>query len=115
MRHLRPDYNGIQPWPIKRPHIGKDAGGKVQQLLPGEGELAPLIPDDEPVFLLRGQDPLAAELVERYAELYEEQEGADPLLIDPLRAWAAEMREHANRVKHGPADVPAGWMPETGR
>lgn len=51
MKHAREDYSRIQ-----------DPAG--------------LIPDDEPVFLLRGQDPLAAALVEEWALRYMQIPGA---------------------------------------
>jgi hypothetical protein len=53
MRHARPDYNRIQ-----------DPAG--------------LIPDDEPVFLLRAQDALAAPILRQYLGRYAAQPQADP-------------------------------------
>lgn len=65
MKHARPDYNRIQ-----------DPAG--------------LIAKDEPVFLLRGQDAQAAQIVRRYA--YElERCGGDPVLIKMARDHAAKM------------------------
>lgn len=66
MRHARPDYNRFQ-----------DPAG--------------IIPADEPVFLLRGQDLLAAEAVDFYANKVEAA-GGDPQVVKRSRAWANEMR-----------------------
>lgn len=69
MIHARSDYDCIQPWPTKRPPIAKQNGNTV--LVPIDepgwagtdaaaqlamGRVQPIIPDDEPVFLIRGQD-----------------------------------------------------------
>jgi len=65
MKHARPDYNRIQ-----------DPAG--------------LIPDEEPVFLLRGQDAQAAQIVRAYA--YElERCGGDETLIKMARNHAKLM------------------------
>jgi hypothetical protein len=65
MKHARPDYDRIQ-----------DPTG--------------IIPADEPVFLLRGQDAQAAQIVRRYAfEL--ESCGGDATLIRMARDHAAKM------------------------
>ena len=68
MKHARDDYNRIQ-----------DPAG--------------LIPDDEPVFLLRGQDQHAAAIVRLYA-LTVEACGGDPEIVrrsfeqaDRMQAW----------------------------
>ena len=65
MRHARDDYNRIQ-----------DPSGKI--------------PADEPVFLLRGQDPDAADTVRDYADRLEAR-GGDPHMVDVCREWAATM------------------------
>ena len=65
MKHARDDYNRIQ-----------DPSGKI--------------PDDEPVFLLRSQDPDAADTVRDYADRIEAR-GADPRMVDVCRDWAATM------------------------
>jgi len=65
MRHARDDYNRIQ-----------DPAG--------------LIPDDEPVFLLRGQDKFAAQAVANYADIVAAN-GGDPQIVAWARAWAQEM------------------------
>lgn len=68
MKHARDDYNRIQ-----------DPAG--------------LIPDDEPVFLLRAQDKLACEAVSYYAELCEAEQAPDV---------AAKARAHANAMQAWP-------------
>lgn len=65
MKHARKDYNRIQ-----------DPAG--------------LIPDDEPVFLLRAQDEHAALTVAFWAALVEERNG-DPELIRLAREQGARM------------------------
>ena len=70
MHHSRPDYQD-----------------RIQDaLLPEEGG----IPVDEPVFLLRGQDKLAALTVRLYA-LLADVAGADPALVAGAMAQAAAM------------------------
>ena len=62
-----------------------------------------LIPDDEPVVLLRGQDELAVEAIRYYAELCEKHQAPDV---------AAKMRNHLELMKAWPKkkipDVPQG-------
>lgn len=38
MRHLRSDYDAIQPWPVKRPHIAKQGGRTVRVPTTVKGE-----------------------------------------------------------------------------
>jgi hypothetical protein len=66
MKHARDDYNRIQ-----------DPAG--------------LIPEDEPVFLLRGQDICAPIAVETWAK-QAEQMGASPKIVQLAREQAARMR-----------------------
>ena len=66
MKHAREDYNRIQ-----------DPAG--------------LIPEDEPVFLIRGQDFVAPEAVEAWADLAESA-GAEPGMVQSARDQAHEMR-----------------------
>ena len=73
MRHAREDYNRIQ-----------DPAG--------------LIPEDEPVFLIRGQDAVAPEAVEAWANLAETA-GADQNIVEAARAQAKEMQHWG--YKHG--------------
>ena len=81
MKHARPDYNRIQ-----------DPSGKI--------------PDDEPVFLIRGQDRAAPEALRRYAEIANRL-GAAPALTaatlkqaDDMEAWQLK---HGNKVPDMPA------------
>jgi hypothetical protein len=71
MIHARADYNRIQ-----------DPAGRI--------------PVDEPVFLLRGQDPLTPEVVEYWTALYTMRVDHDPAIasmvgkhVEAIRAWAA--------------------------
>ena len=67
MLHAREDYNRIQ-----------DPEG--------------LIPEDEPVFLLRGQDKLAPDLLRQWAlQLF--HKGGDPKMAGIVRDWADTMEE----------------------
>lgn len=66
MKHARPDYQRFQ-----------DPEGKI--------------PSEEPVFLLRGQDIIAAELVDKWAE-ENERRGGDRGLTESARRHAALMR-----------------------
>lgn len=76
MKHARDDYNRIQ-----------DPEGKI--------------PQDEPVFLLRGQDTIAPAAVEAWAALAESA-GADADIIKSARVQAGEMRQwgrdHGDKV-----------------
>lgn len=65
MNHAREDYNRIQ-----------DPNG--------------VIPDDEPVFLLRGQDRFAARAVYFWADMVE-QAGGDPEIVRVAKEHAAKM------------------------
>jgi len=68
MQHARQDYNRIQ-----------DPTG--------------LIPDDEPVFLLRAQDKAAPAIVEEWANRAE-YEGASPEIVQAAREHANTMRAY---------------------
>lgn len=72
MRHARPDYNRIQ-----------DLSGKI--------------PADEPVFLLRGQDKLAADTV-RFWAFAAERKKLDPEMIHIARAHAAIMESWGKKL-----------------
>ncbi len=65
MRHAHPKFRGVQ-----------DADKRI--------------PEDEPVFLLRAQDSLAAGLVLQWADELEGQGGSIEL-ADTARRWAKEM------------------------
>lgn len=81
MKHARDDYNRIQ-----------DPAGAI--------------PDDEPVFLLRGQDASAPAAVEAWAEEHARR-GGDPEIAALARRQAENMRayqaQHGNKV----ADLPS--------
>ena len=78
MKHARTDYDRIQ-----------DPSGKI--------------PDDEPVFLLRGQDKHAAAAVRMYAALVEAASG-DRQIIEACRRQADRM--DAWRPKQTPDMIP---------
>lgn len=67
MKHAREDYDAIQ-----------DTSGKLG------------IPDDEPVFILRGQDKLAADTVRHWAILARDN-GVSDDIIQMAREHAARM------------------------
>lgn len=84
MKHAREDYNRIQ-----------DPAG--------------LIPDDEPVFLIRGQDILGPAVVDYWAALAESR-GATPNIVEAARKQARRMREWGFRRK---AKLPDMQEPST--
>lgn len=109
MIHARADYDSIQPWPTKRPHYAKVAGVTITFGPEHQGDdVDPIIPDDEPVFLIRGQDlaaiPAAEAWCEAAAHLGADQEIIDAVRrhIDVVRRW---QREHAAKVPDAPAGV----------
>jgi len=65
-----------------------------------------IIPDDEPVFLIRGQDPAAADAVRAYIKLAEASGAEDALVvgcqnhIKLIEQWHVE---HADEIH--PADL----------
>lgn len=67
MKHARPDYDRIQ-----------DPEGKI--------------PEDEPVFLLRGQDPSAPTAVRVWA-LVARDHGVDPDMTDKAHSQAEAMEQ----------------------
>lgn len=76
-------------------HARRDYTRRIQDV---EG----LIPDDEPVFLIRGKDIVGPEAVAYYAGLAEKA-GADPELVGAVLAHAGRMKEW--QAKNG-AKVP---------
>jgi hypothetical protein len=82
MRHARDDYQRIQ-----------DPAG--------------LIPEDEPVFLIRGQDELAADVLEFYAEQAAKR-GVDAGLIRRTLEQAKRMRVWPKHKKPDLARAPDG-------
>lgn len=88
MRHLRSDWDTIQPQP---------------------GQTS--IEIDEPCFVLRAADPSAPATVRAWADDVEDR-GGDEQLVARVRAWASEME--AWRMEYRPdkqvADVPEGHL-----
>ncbi len=118
MKHARSDYDCIQPWPTKRPHFARDEGGEkalVPDEIPDEdleymaakGTIQPIIPDDEPVFLIRGQDLAAIPAAEAWCEAAAAL-GADADIIDAVRRHIEVVRDwqqtHA-KVPDAPAEA----------
>lgn len=79
MKHARPDYERFQ-----------DPAG--------------LIPDDEPVFLIRGQDIIAADVLNFYADELDDK-GGDVDMVEMVRKHATAMRLWR---KHKMPDMPDG-------
>jgi len=79
MKHAREDYNRIQ-----------DPDG--------------LIPEDEPVFLIRGQDRAAPGAVEAWANLAELM-GAAPVILEAARKQARLMRDYQASVTNKIPDM----------
>ena len=109
MKHLRSDYDAIQPWPTQRAHIVKIKGETVD-VDAGKHlgwHMYPIIPDDEPVFLLRARD-IASPVTVRYWSNDVQARGGDVVLCDLVRAWADEMeqygRENGNKVPDTPPE-----------
>jgi len=77
MKHAREDYNRFQdPWD--------------------------LIPENEPVFLLRGQDPFAPDLLRDWADALIKAHG-DPIMAQIVRDQANAMEQwQRNRTIHIP-------------
>jgi hypothetical protein len=113
MRHLRSDYDAVQPWPDKRPHIvRRRQDGQTVNLdesVDSTLGIDPIIPADEPVFLLRGQDPAAEIAVRAWADDVERHRG-DPELVRRVRDWATEMGDYARTHGNTVADVPEGAL-----
>jgi hypothetical protein len=117
MKHARSDYDSIQPWPTKRPHHFKtgpsrpkagrlimDPSGKLEH----QADDQPIIPDDEPVFLIRGQDRAAIPAAEAWCAVAEGL-GADAGIIATVRRHIEVMREwqasHPTKVPDAPAEA----------
>lgn len=84
MKHARPDYQG--------------------RIV----DLQHRIPDGEPVFMLRGSDVHAPEIVTRWAEM-QAAAGGDPRLVrmafDQAREMRLWQRAHGSKVPDLPGDV----------
>lgn len=113
MIHARKDYDSIQPWPTKRPHYAKSPFyGNETRLFPNAddetgGGVQPIIPDDEPVFLIRGQDLAAIPAAAAWCEAAERL-GAEPELIETVRRHmdlVGEWQQDHAKVPDAPADV----------
>jgi len=76
MKHAREDYNRIQ-----------DPENKI--------------PEDEPVFLLRGQDKFAPSLLRQWADFMQEEEGGQEMAdmvfehADKMEEW---QKEHGSKI-----------------
>jgi len=90
MRHAREDYNA-----------------RIVDLQEG-------IPEEEPVFVIRGQDVCAPETLDRYADLAEVV-GAGPAFVSAVRAHADRMREWQRTVARKVPDLPAAEDPDDDR
>lgn len=108
MRHCRTDYEAIQPWPTKRPHTVKQDGQLLDDapIYRGKPPYEPIIPDDEPVFVLRSADVSGPELVRLWADR-NERDGGDPATADRVRRWADEMEAYGQANGTKVADTPA--------
>ncbi|OGM08859.1 hypothetical protein A2Z67_02520 [Candidatus Woesebacteria bacterium RBG_13_36_22] len=80
MKHAREDYNRIQ-----------DPAG--------------LIPDDEPVFLLRGQDILAPDLLRTWA-IQLLAKGGSGIMAEMVMKWSKKMTEWQEKHKAKLPDLP---------
>jgi hypothetical protein len=112
MRHAREDYEAIQPFPTKRPHHVRVDGDLVMDSeLPLGVYMDPIIPDDEPVFLIRAKDIVGPETVRMWAQ-FSEDAGADSELVFKVREWAQEMENYAAAHYNGGkvADTPEGIL-----
>jgi hypothetical protein len=85
VRHAREDYNRIQ-----------DSAG--------------LIPDDEPLFLIRGQDMAGPETLRQYAIAASRLGASDELVLAALRQ-AQAMREWQHLRRRKTPDLPSGETP----
>lgn len=116
MKHCRTDYEAIQPWPTKRPHHADVAGERsldVPESIWGDAD--PIIPDDEPVFILRAKDITAPEVVRYWAQLQREIDGGDESTAERVDAFADEMGRYAADHYSGGkvADTPHEWLQAT--
>lgn len=64
------------------------------------------IPEDEPVLIIRGQDPAAKYALEAYVRAYQDF-GADREHLVALNTHRQDMEKWAREHPHGPATVPA--------
>lgn len=110
MRHARSDYEAIQPWPTKRPHTVKQDGQVVfdATVYRGDPPYDPIIPDDEPVFILRAKDVTAPEVVRYWCDV-QDREGGDETVTWRIRRFAEEMeaygQEHGAKMPDTPHEL----------
>lgn len=111
----RPDYDAaLAPWPVHRAHVVRDTDTDelIEVKGPNDrdvdaalaaGKLAPVIPADEPCFLIRGQDVAAPDTVRAYAHLAAGYD-VDPGLVAQVLARADTIE--AWQMARGEASVP---------
>lgn len=131
MIHARKDYDAIQPFPTKRPHHVKvwdsareddpDNAWDLVMDIPDEvAELEascdnapqPIIPDDEPVFLIRAKDVIGVEIVFEYVSRLKDEIGEDSEMVQAIRKHAQAMEDYAAQRYNGGKvpDVPDGML-----
>ncbi len=96
MIHARSDYDAIQPWPTKRPHLVKVDGvtrnhDEIEDW-EAPSSVDPIIPDNEPVLLIRGQDLAAIPTGEAWC-VEAERLGVDPRMVACVRRQIELIRE----------------------
>jgi len=79
-------------------HARKDYQERIQ-------DSANIIPEDEPVFLIRAQDALGPDIVDQWAD-WAEEEGAKEDIVEHAREHAEAMRkwqeEHGSKIPDMP-------------
>lgn len=81
-------------------HARKSYNDRVQ-------DSANIIPENEPVFLLRGQDRLAPLMLDIYVAMSEQNPQADPNIIKAVREHADQMRRWQSTECKKTADMEA--------
>lgn len=114
MKHARSDYACIQPWPTKRLHLVK-VDGVVRnhddiEDWEAPSSVDPIIPEDEPVFLIRGQDLAAIPAAEAWCEAAENL-GADPAIVEAVRRHIEVVRQWQTDHRAKVPDAPAEALP----
>jgi len=92
----------------EHPDLDSGIGAFLSEALNLAGSLpegAKPIPDDEPVFLIRGQDPCGARAVRGWAMLARIG-GAKNNIVDAAMALADRMADWATEHRHGSPDMP---------
>lgn len=107
MLHARSDYQTIQPYLTEGPLVARQGGANFVVEDPESVEtitgvlthtIKPIIPDDEPVFLLRSRDVCAPNTVRTWVQFCIDN-GVDPedqMLVDVL-AQADAMEAYASQ------------------